>query len=722
MYKHDETDDRIDMYVGGAFQAISEVPTSRSVVGLFDAKEETDNIWRARKAAGLHNSNFRTFALVPGETLHGLVERIKSDGYQPRNQVWLDEMKKRPNTHLETGLGQEKLCGHHVQIVAVSQGLLIFLENLYSEFFVRWNGIHGNVQIRAWAGLSGGTGPDVGRQLASRMSDLIISKSGQITTISLIRIGAFSYEGLGDRIWKNASAGLFEDLVWVLSPRAQKKEIRRLTLVELPTVSSDGTAIGTDKLKRDTLATQLNMAISSPDLNRVFNSLDSNLDTSELGYGTVRLLQADWWHTISPLHITFSAAHFYKSQLERNEFTETTSSTENLGIPHVNVEVYPNKEHLRSAQDTAESVLSEPIPSRNDLECVAKTIRSFEAQVVIEYHGQTCQESIIQALEQPRSVGDYAYSLRHFSAVVQALEDRLESYRTEQTAAENELRDAERSFHTALDLWYPIGAASRMKSAFYSTSGKLNTLEQAISQYRCSAEKCAEIESSISALEGLLLTERRRLDDYHNRPKLLKEDFSQILAESIEPDQLIHSDWFQFRNLDLVFAELLSKRGDIQVLRRWLSCQSCEYVTSKGLAKIVGCDADSSLHEIKNALFDRDPEYRGPYWGGAEPVDKPVVTIIVTPPLSPSTSKELPEIMQHKTARCDSFVAGANIMVLKLYEVSLPWQVLTKPYLHTIRTMEVKEDPRRFFIDWDALMSQDRWRELYESLCKHYKL
>jgi len=471
---------QIDLFVGGAFSGMAQAIDHNSVEAFIDAQSEVDRVKRILRLTGIVNGSKRVFPLVPGETFHGLLSQFEGLDHPFIEYAWT-----KPNTQLETGLGMEKLCGYLVAKVVESHGLKQFLEDIYGLFFKLNNGMHNEAGIRIWAGQAGGTGPDVGRALAETIGQIVGGKSGHTTTVNLIRVGAFSYEGLGDRTWDNAAAALFEDLIWVLSSRKRKEEVRRLILVELPTVSTDGNLIGTSKEIRDYLGVQLAQALSSREVKVILDRRNPNLDLSPSGYGTIRLLQADWWYAIPSPQIIFSAAHFYKARLESLDFHVTTLLTDTINLPEIRVEVYPKDECIKSAKEIAESLVnSSSMPPKSEFEIQVKGIRSFETQVLFEYQHQRRKESIKQDLENPKSVAEYISSLRHLFGIVEALEDKIRAYQTEKAEVQHGLNEAEKRLVSALDLWYPESLGAKLKSAVSSVAGKLNALEQSINIYR----------------------------------------------------------------------------------------------------------------------------------------------------------------------------------------------------------------------------------------------
>jgi hypothetical protein len=713
---------RLEVYVGGAFAQATEAIQSHSIRGVIDAFSEIKRLFRNLASSDADNGYLRAFSLGADQTLFSLLSH-----FSDRSHPWLSEAANLPNSQFEHGLAQLKLAGYFAAELAKKQGLKEYLEELFSLFLRSTNAQIGEIDVRIFAGTSGGTGPDVARTVATHLGNHISASSGRMTTVNLIRLGALSFEGLGYRIKYNTSACLFEDLAWLLAPPEHNEIVRRLLLCELPLASNSNAVIGGQKQIRDGLAVQLAEALSSREVDEYFQLINPNLDLNPSGLGTVRLVRAEWWKALRNADILFTMANKYAAALAEIEFEPNRSTSDQSTFPAISYKASPNKEYVEPAHALVERLSSKnALPSRQDFEREIRQGRSFDVQVRLQYQSQFKPENILSVLEDPISTASYSAALQQLKGTVWALEDKIESLRHEKAHAEALMVQADTMLTGALALWYPRTIMDRIRSSILSTDTRLRRLEQAIEEYRSSAEKAAEMKAVLTAMEATLLSERRIYDSYRDRPGQLKERLGEIIEATGGDSGRVNSDYYRFADLDDIFSGILSNRDDLESLNRILRDKCLIGVTIAGLAAIADLEGDPTASGILQAFISGRAEYSAPQWGAQTLPRKPLKTIIVLPPVSPSAFHELVSALNESRhlrehyllARSERCAFGANVVVLQVYNAGHPWEVIPRQYFHGIQTM----DREQYFIDWEGLQNSTRLKKIYDELCRYHGL
>jgi hypothetical protein len=255
---------------------------------------------------------------------------------------------------------------------------------------------------------------------------------------------------------------------------------------------------------------------------------------------------------------------------------------------------------------------------------------------------------------------------------------------------------------------------------------KLRIAERAVEAYREAAEELTKTDAEIEALEGICAAERKDLEEYRARPRQLRNALGEIHKQAEESGRSLHLSCFRFREIDDVFSRLLARRHDPDGLRWELRSHCPDAITGEGLCEIAGVPAGSSTESVASALLKETPAFQGPHWGGGTPTADAEETIVVIPPLDDGQQDELQRAIlrfandqvSYSVAQADSFIAGANILVIKMFKASYPWDIVPQQYFHRIQSM----DRGHFFIDWDGMMKENRPRRIYEELCEHYQL
>lgn len=710
----------LDLVVGGAFGGIAASVRPGIVYGFVDAKAEIDKIGAVLTDSRVLDRSVGCFALVPGTTVRALTRYFEGNGHP-----WFEYARGLPNTLLDNGLAQERFCGYLAWRLAKEQGLSEFLESLYGHHFRRSNAEPGDFQARIFAGTAGATGGAIGREIARQLGNFVSSATGRTTAVSLVRLGAVTFDGLGSRTYSNTAASLLEDLDYVLSADQPREEVRYTYYAELPTASTSGRVIGTSKDVRDMLAEQLYGAFSSPEVSESIRRLNPNLDLEESGLGTVRLLQADWWHGVSPNVIVASGANHYCGSLARYDFRVSETAVDPSDLPEIAVETAAKQEYLRAPADLVDAlVASDPLLPRDDFERKARRVRPVEATVHLRYANQRRLESCQQELAAPRTVESFIEALCYLGATVTAIDDKLRGYRLAHRQAEAERVHAETTLQRSLNVWYPDGFWSHVRRAFMSPATRAMALQEAIESYRNRAAKAAESKAAMEALEVAVREKRELFESYRNRPSAVGKRLTELYGQMEDPDSQVKPDWFRFAELDEVFSDLLTCRHNKERTGLLLKNRCLRAVTLKCLGAIVGCLDEPTPELILTTIGRNIPCYRGPYWGGGQPLGEAIESFLVLPPLTGGTFDEISRSANLENdhgatftlAQAPGYPGGPNVLILRLYKPDHISELIPRRYFHQIQKM----DKGRFFVSWEALMNNRRVKQAYDTLCYHH--
>jgi hypothetical protein len=586
-------------------------------------------------------------------------------------------LRHRPGVNLAVGLAQLRAIGK----LAIGRQLAdptfaAFVRSaILDPLLILTNGSLVEVELIAFTSGAGGTGGPVANVLLRALFDEIKTRTQAIVHLRNVRVGSLTYVGLGDRVHENDAATLAEDLHLVLEAPRHPREVRSLTLVELPMVKGD-------KEARAQYAVLLAQALRSTSVQGRLDIMAPNLAT-QTEFGTTTVLDAAYWHPISPRRIAGDASRVYMPRL--GALLNTPARAGRLqGIQPV--VRFTASATARSVADLMAEVRGSPGVEPDSLvdRCLEPTECRAGGSVTVTLAGvdgfELDNENLLAFLRRPPAdVADWQDKFEIMRTTLAGLRHEIARREPELKKLARRLATAQAELRRAVDLKYPKGMFQGLVSFLAKPQSKLVRLQNAIVKGRAAAldhlKLTAEIDLLTAASAGLqdvLTAEERRVNQLLSLLEPLGHTADPTAARLVDNVPL-----------DEVLADLLNlaeQRSPTSEVTRRLGGTATR-VTLGGLAAITGASAADPA-AIARCLLGGDPPVQGPHWGGRLP-SSAGTRILVLPPVDPTVLDAIrahAPMLDGDTAVVagDSAAGGATVVRLDVHNPRTMGEVVTR--------------------------------------------
>jgi hypothetical protein len=153
------------------------------------------------------------------------------------------------------GLGQALAVGHAAaEILVASPEFQEFIRRtLLPKTRTRSGGDLRRVRLIFAGSLAGGTFAGAVLAIAQALTKQFLDLTSATLSVEFLTTGGLTYEGLGDRTWSNAAAAVTQLLAYVVDPKRNAREARRIRLLEFE-------VLGRNEALRDAYLAQVEQA------------------------------------------------------------------------------------------------------------------------------------------------------------------------------------------------------------------------------------------------------------------------------------------------------------------------------------------------------------------------------------------------------------------------------------------------------------------------------
>ena len=640
---------------GGAYLAYTRHPAMwpPGVVVVCDVPNEIERVLLAPVPP-----NLLIYPLAVGQTASTLANHAEPDVQQAISNV--------AAMNAASGLGQWRGMGAlAIDNLLGSPDMKRLLEGDLLDALLQMNGgILDHVCVGGKGGLSGGTSSASLPKAVQAIANAITSRCDATVEVRLECVGALSYVGLGPRVQRNGSAGMVDAVAYTTAKDHHEREVRSLTLMELPPV-------GRDRDARDRLMLEVEQAKQCAQVTEVLDQTAPNRSLAG-PLGNVTVWQADHYHHLHPqfdiapdvvasyvrtLREISSESRPQPSLVEKLTFTEARAD-----LPREDLEHIADRVQASDLQELVETIAQ---PGSKVTVGVIAVLQSGESLMLGEAAtvwaspptsvGETRKRLVIQ-----RSV------LSVLDAEIGSIEARLADLTHQRFVLEQHLRRATAALQ-------PQGILIRLRSALSSPARRLERFRLAAGYLRQTVDA---MQQASGELHGVRHARRQVFQQTRQFELRLAEISSRLegmvpLSERGRTEPLVTP-----RHIDDVFAALWQIRNDAdegQLCRTLVA--SVNRVTLAGLAKITAAQPPR-LEVIASQITSGSAvDIAGPPWGGKRRV-MDGLKFYVIPPVAPEMGEKLRQLIHDRDPGCvvvaiaDAMPASINGLTLRIHNVN----------------------------------------------------
>lgn len=623
--------------------------------------------------------HFYPFPLAPGHTAQTLAKNADA-----RTREAISNLAAM---NAAFGLGQWRGIGVlAMDRLLKSPEMKRFLNETLLDTLVQMSGgVLEHVQIIAKGGVSGGTASAAILQMARSLADAVTCRTGATVAVSVELIGPTSFVGLGPRVWKNAAAGVVDAVAYATEKDHHEREVRLLTLVELPPV-------GRDRATRDRLMLEVEQAKQCPEVRRILDTAAPNqaLDTP---FGNVKVWQVDHFHALDPrFDLAPDIAGPYADEIRKvasdvrpqtGLVTGVTLKEERADLPRASIVTI-----VACAQTSRPEQLIDAIvePGFTSTVAIAASLRSGEtlslddAATIWASPPNTSGEARRRLILQQSLLS----TLDHEESVAKG---RLEQLTREWAFLEQQVRKAAAALR-------PPSLLSRIRYATASPAQRVERLRSLATNLRNAVDRTHQVSAQIVGLQ-------RARQQVANETEQLRASLERIairLDASVPHSERRRNNPLVIpKDIDQVYPVLCQLQGDVDDASLYhILVAAVSTVTLAGLAKITAAEP-TRLDIVARHIADGSSlAAAGPPWGG-QPRPLNGLRIHVIPPSAPEIAEKLQRLIHDRDSHChvavaEQMPASINCLTLHVHNVQdFGEDVLTKLLRRSLQ--DACEDP-----------------------------
>lgn len=644
---------RIVVAVGGTFAQMVRFARSASadVLLYLDVLSEVDGVVSAPGVLRL--------PLAAGQTLATLVDGKAS----PAIAKFL---ASRPAIDLTIGLAQLRFAGKLAvqQFIAGPEFERLLKGSVFDPILQKKNCTVSKVELVVCSSLSGGTGGPAGGPIAGAIAARFREYLGATVDVRLVRVGAMSFVGLGDRVYTNAAAGLAEDVEFVTSESKHDRELRSLVLVELPPV-------GSDKSRRDEFAVQFAQAVNAPQVRGVLDRLAPNVGASSR-FGSVAIVESGWYQAISQTAVARDAARVYSAEL-RAVLAGPPAATfiQDIGVD-LRSSAVDGSSSVDQLLDEAHGAGGEEPPGLF-ASWSAATRRVVQARVPVTVQGGRTLDAMTEwrslFADRCRTLADYRRRAAELRSLAEALAGAVRSRRAALDKARGDAATSARRLQAVRAEFFPRSVWGSARKILRSPKARGASFKAVVANARKIADRIVDLEAELGALEGVARDVSEELAAESRRVQAMLRLLARVAGAVGPGDQAVEVAPVDGILEDLAAWAAAPPADPEAVVAALAACVSC--VTLSGLAKITEA-REATIDAIAERIARGAPKTPGPLWAG-EPSLAPRTTIVVLPPLAGQREELVGRVIElagqgeaFHVVSAETAEGGANVLRLEI--------------------------------------------------------